>query len=293
MADVHPEQLTAPDGQRCDAVQRSLAGNHVASVARGRAGPAVRVLLDSAQIPIPVCYDADANAREVSNVSKPRLDDVRPVRVTKLPAGTRMDVVKAWAAHIQTQIKADEVGLPTTMAKLVGPDGTEIEVPTWVAALVAEALDAHKAAGETPAESVAPAEPMAEAEGEPAPKPEEKPMPEEKKPEPMTPDSVQALVRRRGRLERAAATRGMASAVIDAADDVALARAFVAHVTPHAKAIADKAEGAALDALVEVAIATPPKVESNPFEVSIKRDADETKPEDDPIVLSYAAALMR
>lgn len=289
MADVHPEQVTAPNGERCDAVQRGLEGNHVASVQRGRAGPAVRVLLDSAQTLVPVCYDAGATAREADHVSNPRLDDVRPVRVTKLPAGTRMDVVKAWAAHIQTKIKADEVGLPTTMAKLVGPDGTEIEVPTWVAALVAEALDAHKAAGETPAESV---EPLAEAEGEPAVKPEDETMaqPDENKPKPLTPDAVTALVRRRARLERLGAAAGMPAAIFDA-DDQTLARAYVAHVTPHAKAIADKTEGAALDALVEVAAATPrPTAPVNPFE-SPRAIADADKPEDDPIVLQYAAML--
>jgi hypothetical protein len=291
MADVQPEQCTAPSGERCDAVQRRLEGNHVASVQRGRAGPAVRVLLDSAQTPIPVCYDAGATAREVQHVSTPNLDSLRPMRTIKIDTAAKFDAVKAWAAHAVSKIKADEVGLPTTMAKLVGPDGTEIEVPTWVAALVAEALDAHKA-GQA---AEAPAEPMAEAEGEPAPKPEDPNMPAKpddkiKPAPPMTPDAVHALVRRRARLELLGAAAGMPAAIFDA-DDQTLARAYVAHVTPHAKAIADKSEGAALDALVECAAAAPRKAEPvNPFEVPTSRgDAD--KPEDDPIVAQYAAML--
>lgn len=40
--------------------------------------------------------------------------------------------------------RRDEVGMPTTTATLVDPEsGEPCTVPTWVAALVAEALDAH------------------------------------------------------------------------------------------------------------------------------------------------------
>jgi hypothetical protein len=295
LADVHPEPGTAPGGQRYDAVQRALAGNHVASVERGRAGPAVRVLLDSARDSAESCYSTQVKPdHEVPPVSKPTLDSARATRVIKLPAGTKMDAVKAWCDHAQSKIStalADEVGIPTTKAMLVGPDGTEMEVATWIAALVAEALDARKAGGAAAAPAMAEGEmPEApeDAAGEPAMPPDDED--KDKKMPSMTPDQITALVRRRGRLERLSAAAGLPTSVIDSADDQALARAYVAHVLPHAKARADAADGAVLDALVEVASSTPAPVSINPFEVAHKTDAAD---DDDPIVEAYAAHLSR
>lgn len=348
LADVHPEPGVDSTGQRYDAVQRSLAGNHVASVERGRAGPAVRVLLDSAQASAESCYSigdamhnmqpdpgvseehdpiaaaavverglrmlsghnvrvlldsARASAEscysvqvkpdhEVPTVSKPTLDSVKPRRKIKLPAGTKMDAVKAWCAHAIAKLDkavADEVGMPTTMSTLIGPDGTEVEVPTWVAALVAEALDERKAM--EGAEPQAPAAEVAPGDEDPlAPKPDDEEDKDKKMIEPMTPDAINALVRRRGRLERLSATAGIASATIDAADDTALARAYVTAVLPHCKARADKADGLALDELVEVAASTPVAVVHNPFEIVRKADAAD---DDDPILAAYAAHLSR
>lgn len=295
MAEVRPEPGVTADGQRYDAVQYldEESGNHVASVERGRAGPAVRVLLDSAQSSAESCYSLEVKpdhaVRPRSNVSNPTLDSARAPRVIKLPAGVKMDAIKAWCANALAKVKADEVGLPTTMAKLVGPDGTEIEVPTWVAALVAEALDERKAA-----EAPAPEAPPVPGDEAPALDPLAPPVDpkdkDKKMPETMTPDAINALVRRRGRLERLSATAGIASATIDAADDVALARAYVSHVLPHCKAIADKADGAQLDGLVEVAASTPATVVTNPFEIVAKADA---AGDDDPIVAAYAAHLSR
>ncbi len=262
VADVHPEAGTH-GGQRYDAVQRSLVGNHVASVAQGRAGPAVRVLLDSAHGSAELCYHLDVKSDPL---------DLEAPTVSK---------------HTNKPVaKSDEVGMPTTTAMIVGPDGAEVEVPTWVAALVAEALDQRKAAdpgAEPPAEiEAAPAD----AEGEPAANPDD----DDKKDPPMSSDAIKTLVRRRGRLERLAAAAGVGSAVIDSADDDALARAYVASVLPHARARIDAATGPVLDALVDVAASTPRVVVTNPFEVVAKTDA---APEDDPIIAAYAAHLAR
>lgn len=248
----------APDGTRCDAVQTDLAGNHVAVVAQGRAGPACRVMLDSAHV---ACYTPAERAI-------PRGTDLPMLKAAldKLNAAiaARKDHVVA-VARKAVEVKADEVGMPTTSAKLIGPDGTEVEVPTWVAALVAEALEQRKA-GEAAA---APA-PDAEGEIKPEPKPEDAPAgAPEPKPEdeekPMTPDQINALVRKRGRLVRLAADAGVKADTVDTATDVALARAFVGARCPHLRAQADKADGDVLDALVEVAAATPKPV-VNPFE---------------------------
>jgi hypothetical protein len=44
---------TAPDGQKYDAIQRNIRGNHVAIVRTGRAGPAVRLRLDANDNAVP------------------------------------------------------------------------------------------------------------------------------------------------------------------------------------------------------------------------------------------------
>lgn len=277
LADVHPERGVV-SGKRYDAVQRALAGNHVASVEAGRAGPAVRILLDSAH-GAESCYCKNHKDHEAPNVKN----------------HTKRPVARARKSDRTRASKSDEVGNPTTLSTIQGPDGEEVQVPTWVAALVAEALDAHEA-GE-PAEPIVADEdpeekdPLVVADEDPE---EKDPLvadedPEEEKK--MTPDAIRALVRRRGRLERLAVLASIPTAVIDASNDTALARAYVSRVLPHAKAIVASARGDALRALVDMAAATPVPVATNPFEQAQKLDA--LDPSDDPIVAAYAAHMTR
>lgn len=241
----------APDGTRADAVQTELAGNHTAIVARGRAGPAVRVLLDGAHIPV---YDA----REI--VREPQED----------PHVTKPNPAK----------KTDQMGAPAQMVEIVGPDGQPISVPSWVAALLAE-HEAMKQAQQAAAQP--PPAPAAEAAAAPPPAPA--PQPEEEKP--MTPDAIAALVRRRGRLVRLASDAGVAAAKCDSADEQTLAREFIAARAPWMKARADAAEGDVLDALVD-AVADMPAPQPNPFELKRPR-ADKADPTDPEVI--YLAAL--
>ena len=116
------------DGTRCDAVQMGLVGNHTASVRKGRAGPACRVLLDSAH---------------------------------------------SFCEELMT-VKNDEAGQPADMLPVLGPDGVEVLLPSWVVA----ALDKlKKLEGSAPGEGEAPA-PEADAAGAaPAPLPGASPSP--------------------------------------------------------------------------------------------------------------------
>ena len=230
-------------GQTYDAVQTGLVGNHVASVARGRAGPAVRVLMDGIDCAI---HSERSESMKIVNV----------------PAA----LVAVLISKARQSAKADEAGMPTTMSKLVLPDGSELEVPTALAAIVEEWVEMKKAegksTGEMPAESEAPPEPAPGDEVPPAPAgaPEE----EEEKEPPMSADAMKAIVRKRVRLERLAASRNLP--IVD--DDTALARSYVKAVMPTVKC--DTLDGAALDALVDAAESVPvPKAEAqtNPFEV--------------------------
>lgn len=195
----------ASDGTRADAVQTGLDGNHVSAVDRGRAGPAVRVFLDGAAVP----------SSRVGNMKNQKPS----------PSGTAN--------------KKDQEGAPTELVSIVGPDGQEIQVPTWIAAKLqqAEAMMQQPAA---PAPAPAPAAPMPprqEAVGEETEEP--------------TKDSVATMVRRRASLERLAGRVGIGDAEIDAADDDTLARAYVTKVMPEVKL--DGLTREQLDAVVHVA----------------------------------------
>lgn len=204
-------------GEAFSAVQRDCEGNHLASVQRGRAGSAVRVFLDGAQIPV-------HNGGQII-MSNPETESPR----------------------------ADEVGTPTTEAKLVGPDGTELMVPTWLAAMV-EDYRAMKAAEAEMA--MPPAEPEEEPPAEPAEEPAEEPMVEDEDEDEVEDekdkmmDTVKELVARRVRLERFAIKADVPSEDLSDED---LARALVAKAAPRLKERADQASGEVLDALVDIA----------------------------------------
>lgn len=239
----------APDGTRCDAVQTQLTGNHLASVARGRAGPAVRVLMDGAQIPV---YDGQDHAApsEYPHVKTKNEPNPKPA----------------------ARASEDEIGAPVTTIELVGPDGETVTVPSWVAGELQRLRkqlsgeDLGPAPGAAEPEKPAPAAPKPDELNAPAPGAP----PDEEDEMKMTPDAVAALVRKRGRLVRLATTAGLDAAKIDAATDVDLARAFVAARAPYLKERADAAEGEVLDVLVDAAAATPePRADANPFECGV------------------------
>lgn len=281
-SEVRAETGTAPNGQRFDAIQTGLQGNHAASVPRGRAGPRVRVLMDGDHVPV---YDA-------TEIDVPR-DEGSHVKITATAPR------KGWPAA-----RRDEMGMPTLTAKIVGPDGAEVELPTWAAAIIEEHAEMRAAAAKAteqaaapppaPAAAETPPPPPADAAGAPADPPpgeggetppEDDDDDEDEDEMKMTPDAVSALVRKRARLVRLADRAGVPAEICDAADETAIARAFVEARMPHAKAAAEKADGAALDALVDVAAAMPatepPAVRRNPFEApaAARGDAlDETSP---------------
>lgn len=284
LADVHPERGTF-GGSRYDAIQRELSGNHVASVVRGRAGPAVRILLDGACIA--VHHESVDSARLVSetvHVTKPKTPPTVAHRTMSPPAPARAS--------------ADEAGQPATETEITGPEGTKLSVPTWLAGAYEFAVsNGWGGLGAPKPETPEAAADEGEAPAEDPDKDKDKPMP------PMTPDAVTALVNKarkdsddanaaRLALVRRCDRASIPADKIDACkDSTELARLYVATVTPHAKAIADKADGLALDALVAAAAAVPVQSEDNPWarEHPIKDSASEPDPE----VLAYAEHLQR
>ncbi len=240
------EDGVAFDGTAASFVQLDMEGNHTASVDKGRAGPRIRVLLDGAEIPV---YHGCDHMADTKSSKK--------------------------SDQFGKEPNADELGAPQESATLVGPDGQEIQVPGWLASMVSE-LEAMKAA-QAPAPAP-PAPPMPPAPAVPAVStpdaaPPAAPVLPEEEQQKVTADDISQLVRKRARLTRIAADAGVASDLCDTADDVTLARAYVAVAMPHAKARADAADGDVLDALVEVA-ASLPAPKPNPFERSRAAVAD-------------------
>ena len=139
MANVTPTRDgRADDGTPCAAVQDAMEGNHVANVEIGRAGPACRAFLDSAAIAVHTIE------RDLAMKNKP---------------------VK------------DNLGAPVDMVEFPMPDGTVVEIPTTVAAMI-EQLMAKAAEAEADAPGDEEPEGGAPSEDPPAP-PSEEPAEEE------------------------------------------------------------------------------------------------------------------
>lgn len=98
-----------PDGQRYDGVQREISGNHVAIVRKGRAGPEVRLHMDSAYAIDP--YPSDGNDQT------PNSEDPMTA-VAALSSAT-----EALASALSAQVRAD--GKKPPMAAMEPREGAE------------------------------------------------------------------------------------------------------------------------------------------------------------------------
>lgn len=272
----------AADGTRCDAVQTELQGNHTAVVRKGRAGPNCRVVLDGAHVP---CHT--------------RSTMLHPLRITIRPLR-----------------RADEVGAPTDMVPVIGPDGQEITLPSWAAAMLAE-LQALKSgapaapAGDAvvpgapapapvaaapvgapvapaaaaapqlpaPAAPALPVAPAADAGAMPANPPAD---PEKAK----TMDAAEIFRPMRRRLDRLAAAVGVPESVLDSEDPTVVARAYLAKAAPQLKV--DAYDARQLATAVDVASQVP-ALPRAPFGPPPKRT---TAADADPEVLAHAKRLI-
>lgn len=243
----------ASDGTRCDAVQTELLGNHTALVAKGRAGPAVRILLDGAAVLVP---------------------HLREEQMTQ-PKNTPAQ-------------RGDEAGAPVEQVEVTGPMGEKAMVPTWVAAKLAGQPAAPPPVPPM-APPMAPPAPVAPVDAAPPPMaPPGPPAPPKPEDEEKSMDGFRKAARRRSKLERLAAKAGIPDAKIDSIeDDDELARAYLAIKLPHAPA--KDARGDALDVLVATAAAAPEPAESaHPWEQPAPRG--DAEPELEPEIDAFLAA---
>jgi hypothetical protein len=129
-----------PDGTRADAVQCDLEGNHTASVKRGRAGPVCAVMMDGAAI---ACH------------TRPEFGFApeKAPAMKKTPAQIAAARAKFDAA---TKLYLDEIGSPQEMVPVKGPDGVEVMMPSWAAAMLGELVALKQA--QSPAAPASPAQ---------------------------------------------------------------------------------------------------------------------------------------
>jgi hypothetical protein len=81
--ELDPSPGIAPDGTRYDAVQRRVSGNHVALVDVGRAGPDVRLRVDSLDLDVLAdAVDESASVVTVCESQSPPAKDVSNMKVT-------------------------------------------------------------------------------------------------------------------------------------------------------------------------------------------------------------------
>jgi len=100
VCDLEMTSGVTPDGEKYDAIQRNIRGNHAAIVDVGRAGPEIRVKMDT--------EDAAMLASD-SAISPPDALEPEPMkRKIKLDSGTEIEVDEAVAVLFeQTQAKGD------------------------------------------------------------------------------------------------------------------------------------------------------------------------------------------
>lgn len=149
--------------------------------------------------------------------------------------------------------KTDATGPAAEMVEYTLPDGTIVQLPTIIVAMLQELQALKSGAGDAPAQQVQqPQAPAAAVVAQPAlPIAAAKDAKDEEK-EKEGEDSLRSI---RRKLDRKASAAGVPDDVLDSNDDLAVARAYVKKVMPHAKC--DSFDAKQLRALVDVAFETP------------------------------------
>jgi hypothetical protein len=156
------------DGQRYDAVQRQIRGNHVAIVPQGRAGPDVRLKLDAHDAV--AVDDLAATTKEETKMVKIKIDGVEVevsetaaqliARSNEKHAETQKQLESAKTAAEQAKARADVAEQAKVTAEKAKQDAQD---PAKIEALVSERVtliasarkvcgDEFKADGKTPAQ---------------------------------------------------------------------------------------------------------------------------------------------
>lgn len=174
MCDLDETPGTTPDGQHYDAVQRNVRGNHVAVVGAGRAGPEIRLRIDSLDaevIPFTPSKETEMHKLVLDGiefeVAKPAFDAINKAltaaAVEKAELQKAVDSEKARAdvasgevaklkaelteapAKVRTQI-AERVALEGKAREVLGAESkfdgkSDLEIKTMVAATSGVKLD--------------------------------------------------------------------------------------------------------------------------------------------------------
>lgn len=106
-ADLLEQPGVTPDGERYDAIQRNIRGNHVAIVDVGRAGPDVRVRMDAAVMVPPNSRQDGAGEAAMNEELKQALKENADLTAKLAAAEKRADAAEAKVGELE-KAKADE-----------------------------------------------------------------------------------------------------------------------------------------------------------------------------------------
>lgn len=95
---------TTPDGERFDAIQRNIVGNHVAIVPMGRAGASASVRMDAADLAV-LCLESDGGKDPAPNFPTSKEDHMKN---TIMIAGVAFEVESAQTAQAFAKFDADQ-----------------------------------------------------------------------------------------------------------------------------------------------------------------------------------------
>lgn len=115
LADLDETPGVTPEGERYDAVQRNIRGNHVAIVAVGRAGPSVSVRMDSSDAE---AFDAPAASLHSANTEPISIESAGDKMIKFKVDGVEVEVSEAAAALLEKQAKVQAETITALKADL-------------------------------------------------------------------------------------------------------------------------------------------------------------------------------
>lgn len=281
-SEVLPQEGTTTTGEKFDAVQTQLLGNHTAVVDQGRAGPACRLLMDAA-----VHLAAKDHAMSIKN-QRPAAAGARADNLGqaveqapyKMPDGSEVMLPTAIVAMLE-RLAMLEAGQTQGLTEGVrAPAPQPPADPTQGAPAAAPAITTPAPMAAAPSIPVAPVAPVAPAVKPDAPPPAAAasapaPAPEEEKEKEKEMDKIDSLEKRfdrRRKLERHAITCGLPVDKLDGATsderNDEIAREIVKARMPWMEEESKTLKGDALDILVATAVKMPrqsPRTDVNPF----------------------------
>ena len=134
MCDLDETPGTTPDGQRYDALQRNIVGNHVALVDAARGGPELRLRLDASGVMVDAPTDVTVGSPEKGK-GTPFMnpDEAKKLMESAAADKARADALSAEKATLEAQVKTHAARADAAEAKIAALDAELKALPAKLA----------------------------------------------------------------------------------------------------------------------------------------------------------------